>query len=235
MGVDSPLQWGDGQWLMGVMGGYSRSELDLARGTSGTVDSYYAGLYTTWLDRDSGYYFDAVLKANRFANQSDVNLSDGTQTKGNYDTAGVGASAEFGRQFKLGNGYFIEPFGQLSAVVIKGRNYDLDNGMEADGDRTRSLLGKLGSTVGRNFDLGESRTLQPYVKGALVHEFAKNNEVQVNNNVFNNDLSGSRGEIGAGVAIAWGERLQVHADFDYSNGEKIEQPWGANVGLRFSF
>lgn len=234
-GADAPLPLGDGQWLVGVLGGYSKSDLDLDRGTSGKVSSYYLGAYTTWLDQDSGYYFDGVVKFNRFRNEADVSMSDNTESKGDYDNNGVGASAEFGKHIKLGDDYFLEPYAQLSAVVIQGKNYTLDNGMQAEGDRTRSLLGKLGTTAGRNFDLGNGKVAQPYVRAAYVHEFAKNNDVEVNNNVFNNDLSGSRGELGAGIALSMSDRLQLHADFEYSNGDKLEQPWGANVGLRYSW
>lgn len=66
-------------------------------------------------------------------------------------------------------------------------------------------------------------------------EFVDDNQVNVNNNRFDNDLSGSRGELGLGVAVSMTDRLQLHADFDYANGEKIEQPWGANVGLHYSW
>jgi outer membrane autotransporter protein len=235
LGADALVPFGDGQWLVGVMAGYSASDLDLKKGTSGTVDSYYAGAYTTWIDEPSGYYFDGVLKLNRFQNESRVSLSDGQRATGDYHNNGVGASLEFGRHIKLDDGYFIEPFTQWAAVVIQGKHYDLDNGMNAEGDSTRSLLGKLGSTAGRHFDVGEGRVIQPYIRAALVHEFAKSNEVKVNNNVFNNDLSGSRGELGAGVAMSVTDTWQVHADFDYSNGDKIEQPWGANVGVRYSW
>lgn len=233
-GADAPLPVADGRWLAGVMGGYSKSDLDLAQGTSGTVNSYYVGAYTTWID-ESGFYFDGVLKFNRFKNKSSVSLSDGERTKGTYDNSGVGASLEFGRHIKLGNDYFVEPYTQLSGVIIQGKSYDLDNGLSAEGDRTRSLLGKLGATAGRDFNLGDGKVIQPYVRVAYVHEFAKNNEVKVNNVVFNNDLSGSRGELGAGIAMSVSDRLSLHADFDYSNGDKIEQPWGANVGLRYSW
>jgi outer membrane autotransporter protein len=235
LGADAPLPVGDGQWLVGVLAGHSKSDLDLSRGTSGTVNSYYAGIYTTWMDQASGYYFDGVLKFNRFRNDSKVSISDGTRAKGDYDNSGAGGSVEFGRHIKLNDGYFIEPYSQLSAVVIQGKDYELNNNMRAEGDRTRSLLGKVGMTAGRNFEMSDGKVLQPYVRVAGVHEFAKNNEVQVNNNVFNNDLSGSRGELGAGVAVAFSDSLQVHADFDYSNGENIEQPFGANVGLRYSW
>ncbi|WP_278940008.1 autotransporter outer membrane beta-barrel domain-containing protein [Pseudomonas helleri] len=233
-GADAPLPFGDGRWLAGLMGGYSKSDLDLEQGTSGTVNSYYVGAYTTWID-ESGYYFDGVLKFNRFQNQSSVSMSDGERAKGDYDNSSVGASVEVGRHIKLANGYFVEPYTQLSGVVIQGKRYELDNGMAADGDRTRSLLGKLGVTAGRNFEMSNGNVIQPYVRVAYAREFAKNNEVKVNAEVFNNDLSGSRGELGAGVAMSVSDRLSLHADFDYSNGDKIEQPWGANVGIRYSW
>lgn len=231
-GADAPLPVGDGQWLVGVLGGYSKSDLDMSRGTSATIDSYYLGAYTTWLDEQSGYYFDGVLKFNRFQNESDVRLSDGKKTKGDYDSHGVGGSLEFGRHIKLADDYFIEPFTQLSGVIIQGKDYDLDNGLSAEGSRSHSLLAKAGATAGRNFTWGD-KVVQPYIRAAYVHEFANNNEVQVNNNRFTNDLSGSRGELGTGVAMTVTDKVSIHADFDYSNGNKIEQPWGANVGVRY--
>ncbi|WP_413792196.1 MULTISPECIES: autotransporter outer membrane beta-barrel domain-containing protein [unclassified Pseudomonas] len=231
-GADAPLPVGDGQWLVGVLGGYSKSDLDMSRGTSATIDSYYLGAYTTWLDEQSGYYFDGVLKFNRFQNESDVQLSDGKKTKGDYASNAVGTSLEFGRHFKLADDYFVEPFTQLSGVIIQGKDYELDNGLSAEGSRTHSLMAKAGATVGRNFTW-DDKTVQPYLRAAYVHEFANNNDVKVNDNTFNNDLSGSRGELGAGVAMTLTDKVSIHADFDYSNGNKIEQPWGANVGVRY--
>jgi outer membrane autotransporter protein len=234
-GADAPLPWGDGQWLMGLLGGYSQSSLNLSHGTSGTVDSYYVGTYATWLDDASGYYFDGVLKYNHLQNASDVHLSDGKKTEGDYDTNAVGASLEFGRHIKVAGDFFVEPYSQLSGVIIEGQRYELDNGLAAEGERTRSLLAKVGATAGRNFNLGKGKVIQPYIRAAYVREFAKNNEVRVNRNVFNNDLSGSRGEWGAGFAMTVSDKVSLHADADYSNGDKIDQPWGFNVGARYSW
>ncbi|MFJ4053999.1 autotransporter outer membrane beta-barrel domain-containing protein [Pseudomonas sp. NPDC089743] len=235
IGADAPLPVGDGQWLVGVMAGHSSSDLDLIRGSSAEVKSYYLGLYATWLDAQTGYYFDGVVKANRFDNSSKVELSDGKRSKGDFDNLGVGASAEFGRNIGLGQGYFIEPYTQWSVVSIQGKDYHLDNGLQARGDDTRSVLGKAGATLGRTLQLGNGQQVQPYVRFAYAHEFIRSNEVKVNDHRFDNDLSGSRAEMGMGVAISLNERMQLHADFDYSNGEKIEQPWGANVGLHYSW
>ncbi|WLH81575.1 MULTISPECIES: autotransporter outer membrane beta-barrel domain-containing protein [unclassified Pseudomonas] len=231
LGADTPLA--DSQWLVGVMAGHSSSDLNLKRGTSGNVKSYYLGAYATWLDDESGLYFDAVAKVNRFHNESKVGLSDGTSSKGKYNNTGGGLSAEFGRNIKLDDGFFVEPYAQVSTVVIQGANYNLDNGLKAEGERTRSIMAKAGATVGRDIQLDSGSVVQPYLRAAMVHEFANNNKVSVNNNVFNNDLSGSRAEFGAGVAVKLSKNLQLHADLEHSSGGKVEQPWGANVGVRY--
>ncbi|TBN38914.1 autotransporter outer membrane beta-barrel domain-containing protein [Pseudomonas sp. BGI-2] len=233
LGADVLLPFGDGQSLVGVMGGRSQSNLNLNAGTSGSVESYYLGTYVTWLDARTGYYFDGVLKANRFRNDAKVGLSDGARAKGDYDNSGLGGSFEFGKHITFANGNFLEPFTQWSAVVIEGKDYSLSNDLRAEGDRSRSFIGKLGATAGRNIELGQGRVVQPYLRAAWAHEFAKNNEVQVNNNVFNNDLSGSRAELGAGIAVAMTKNLNMHADFEYSSGQYIEQPYGVNLGLRY--
>jgi outer membrane autotransporter protein len=234
-GVDSPLPIGDGQWLGGVLAGYSQSDLDLQQGTTGEVNSVYLGAYATWLDKTDGYYFDGSVKANRLRNQSKVTLSDASRAKGNYATSGLGATAEFGRHFTLEDGWFVEPYTQWSAVVFQGKDYRLDNGMVAERERTHSLLGKLGTTAGRAFAFGKGRQAQPYVRVAYAHEFARNNPVSVNAHRFDNDLSGSRAEFGVGAAVSMNDRLQLHTDFDYSHGDNIEQPWGANIGVRYNW
>jgi outer membrane autotransporter protein len=233
-GADAPVPVSEGQLVVGLLGGHSKSDLDISRGTSGEVDSYYVGAYGTWLS-DEGYYLDAVLKLNKFHNESKVAMSDASKAKGDYKNTGVGGSVEFGKHIKLADDYFVEPFAQMAAVVVQGDSYTLDNGLEANNNRTQSVLGKVGSSVGRNITLKDGSVLQPYFKAAVAHEFARSNKVEVNNTRFNNDLFGSRAEIGAGVSVSLSTRLQVHADFDYMKGDHVEQPWGANVGLRLAF
>ncbi|MGH8418660.1 MAG: autotransporter outer membrane beta-barrel domain-containing protein [Pseudomonas sp.] len=233
-GADAPVPVSDGQLLVGLMGGYSKSDLDMGRGTSGEVDSYYIGAYGTWLSED-GYYLDGVVKVNQFHNASKVAMSDGEKAKGDYSNMAVGGSVEFGKHIKLPDDYFVAPFAQLSSVWIGGDSYTLDNGLQAKTSQTQSILGKVGATLGRQFTLADGGVVQPYVRVAGAHEFSRSNDVRVNDQRFDNDLFGSRAELGAGVSVSLSERLQVHADFDYMKGKHVEQPWGANVGLRLAF
>ncbi|MEE4663565.1 autotransporter outer membrane beta-barrel domain-containing protein [Pseudomonas alliivorans] len=234
LGADAPVEVSNGQLLFGVLGGYSKSGLDLSHGTSGKIDSYYAGAYGTWL-ADDGYYLDGVLKLNRFRNKAKVAMSDASQAKGDYSNTAVGGWVEFGRHIKLADDYFLEPFAQLSSVVVEGKDYRMDNGLKAKNDRTHSLLGKVGTSAGRSIALNDGGVLQPYVRVALAQEFSRSNDVSVNDAKFDNSLFGSRAELGAGVSVSLSERLQVHADFDYMKGRHVEQPWGANVGVRLAF
>ena len=235
IGVDAPVEAGDGQWIIGGMVGHSNSNLDLNRGSSATINSYYVGGYATWLDAESGFYFDGVLKFNRLHNESNVAMSDGKKAKGNYTQNAVGASAEVGRHIKLADDYFVEPYGKLDAVITQAQSYTLDNGLDAKGDRSSTVIGELGTTVGRTIQLESGSVLQPYLKAAIAHEFDQSNQVSVNNNAFNNDLSGSRFKVGAGVAMSVSQNLKLHADLEHSTGKNIKQPYGVNVGLRYDF
>ena len=229
LGVDAPLALTDGVLLVGLLGGYSKSDLSQSRGSSGTVDSFYVGTYGTWMN-NNGYYVDGVLKLNQFQNRADVLMSDFSKAKGSYRNYGLGASLEAGRQIQLTEHLFIEPFAQVSAVAVQGKSFSLDSELKADNAATHSLLGKVGMTLEHR-----NQWLSPYIKVALAQEFARDNDVEVNGHRFNNDLYGTRAELGAGLALSLSSNLQLHADFDYMNGQGIEQPWGANVGVRYAF
>lgn len=234
LGVDAALPVSVGQLSVGLMAGYSKNDLAIGAGTSGKVGSYYVGGYGTWLLED-GYYLDAVLKLNRFRNESKVAMSDGARTKGNYESTGMGGSMEFGKHVRFAEGYFVEPYAQFSSVWVKGGSYALDNGMQARNNHSQSVLAKVGASAGRSITLKDGAVLRPYLRVAAAQEFARDNEVKVNKTRFDNDLFGSRAEVGAGVSVSLSERLQLHADFDYMKGKQVEQPWGANVGLKLAF
>lgn len=233
MGADTRL--GDSPWTVGMLAGYSKSDLDLNGGTSAEVNSYYFGPYFGWLNRDTGYYVDGALKFNHFRNESKVRMSDGKRAEGDYSNSAVSAIVEGGRNFDLGDGWFAKPSAQVSAAVIQGKNYHLDNDMEAEGDRTHSLRTKLGVMAGRSIDQGNTQ-LRPYGRAAVVHEFASNdNNVRVNGNSINTNLAGTGFEAGVGLTASWSENLRFDVGVDYAKGKNIEQPVAVTFGVNYQF
>lgn len=232
MGADTRL--GDSPWTVGMLAGYSKSDLDLSGGTSATVNSYYFGPYFGWLNPDNGYYVDGALKFNHFRNESNVRMSDGKRAEGDYSNSAVSAIVEGGRNFDLGDGWFAKPSAQVSAAVIQGKDYRLDNDMEAEGDRTYSLQTKLGIMAGRSLNLGGTQ-VRPYGRVALVHEFASNDNVQVNGNRINNDLRGSGLEVGAGVTVLLSDKLRLDLGVDYAKGKNSEMPVAAKFGVSYQW
>ena len=234
MGADTPVEIAGEQVLLGAFVGYSKSDLDLHRGSSGEIGSTSVGVYGTWLG-DSGYYLDTVAKLNHFRNEAKVALSDGTRTEGDYNNWGASASAEFGKHIDIKDGYYAELFTQWQAASIQGKDFTLDNGLRADADTTHSLLGKAGATLGRSMTMANGSIVQPHIRAAVVHEFAQSNEVRVNDNKFNNDLSGTRFEVGAGASWTLNDRWQLHAELDTSKGDGVTKDFGLNMGAHYKF
>lgn len=233
LGADTRL--GDSPWKVGMLAGYSKSDVDLNGGTSAEVNSYYFGPYFGWLNRDTGYYVDGALKFNHFRNESKVRMSDGKRAEGDYSNSAVSAIVEGGRNIDLGDGWFAQPSAQVSAAVIQGKNYRLDNDMEAEGDRTHSLRSKLGVMAGRSIDLGNTQ-MRPYGRVAVVHEFASNdNNVRVNGNTINTNLAGTGFEAGVGLTASWSENLRFDVGVDYAKGKNIEQPVAVTFGVNYQF
>jgi outer membrane autotransporter protein len=233
LGADTRL--GDSPWTVGMLAGYSKSDLNLNGGTSATVDSYYFGPYFGWRNQDNGYFVDGALKFNHFRNESKVGMSDGKRAEGDYNNSAVSAMVEGGRQIDLGDGWFAKPSVQVSAAIIQGESYYLDNGMSAEGDDTHSLRTKLGVMAGRSINLGDTQ-VRPYGRVAVVHEFASNdNNVRVNGNSINNNLSGSGFEVGAGVMVSVSERLHLGVGVDYAKGKNVEQPVAATFSANYQF
>ncbi|MCG7508987.1 autotransporter outer membrane beta-barrel domain-containing protein [Mesorhizobium retamae] len=234
VGADREVSLGGINLLVGVLAGYSNSRIELDGGSQGDVDSYYGGLYATW-QNNAGWYVDGVFKVNRFNDSAHIVMSDGAGAKGSYSATGVGAQIEVGRHIGLRNDWYVEPFVQLAGVRVGSAGYWLDNGMHVANGAMGSLVGRLGATVGFNHAMANGGTLQPYLRLAVAQEFAEGNTLQVNDTVFDNDLKGTRGEVGVGFAAQLSPNFQLHGDFDYANGDKIEQNWGLNLGAKYSF
>ncbi|VVE80052.1 autotransporter outer membrane beta-barrel domain-containing protein [Pandoraea sputorum] len=225
--------WG-GTWLVGGLLGTSHSKLSFDGGSTGGVNSYTAGLYGTWLG-SSGYYFETVVRYNHFQNDANVIMSDGEGAHGSFGENSVGATFEFGRHMKFNDDWFVEPYAHLALLRVGGDDFTLTNGMQSNTAHTGSVQLRVGAAFGKTLSLAGGGQIQPYLKLALVQEFIKSNQVVVNGIGFNNDLSGTRFEFGAGVVGQVRRNLQIYSEVESSVGRNINQPWGVQLGVRYTF
>ncbi|NVZ20351.1 autotransporter outer membrane beta-barrel domain-containing protein [Pseudomonas costantinii] len=232
LGFDNTL---NEEWTVGVLGGYSNSKLGLSRGSSGMVNSFYAGIYGIWQD-DSGVYVDVGTKYNRLNGQSQVNMSDGQRAKGKYTQDAVSGWVEVGRKMPLNDeGAFIEPFAKLDTAVIGGSNYTMDNGLKAKSDRSLSAIGKVGVTLGNDIQLDSGAKIQPFVRVAAARDFSPDSNVYINDQKFKNNLSGAGIEGTVGMAVALSSTFSMHAELSHGKGKAYDTPYSGTVGVQWAF
>ncbi|RBL86645.1 hypothetical protein DDE05_08940 [Streptomyces cavourensis] len=82
--------------------------------------------------------------------------------------------------------------------------------MDGKGDGVDSLQAALGTQVGRAFHSANGDAVESYVRVAVVHEFVKSNDININDHSFNANLSGSRVELGLGTTLQIGKHLSAH-------------------------
>ncbi|AJC23522.2 hypothetical protein RO07_21020 [Pandoraea pulmonicola] len=234
-GADLSLgQFFGGTWLAGVLLGTSHSNLTFDGGSKGGVDSYTAGLYSTWLG-GSGYYLDGTLRFNRFQNDADARMNDGAPAHGGFQNNGIGLTLEFGRHIEFGNSWFVEPYIQGSMLRTGGADFTLDNALSTRSQHTGSVQARVGAALGKTLEMSNGVVLQPYVKAAVAQEFIKNSQIQVNGVPFQSDMSGARFEFGAGMSGYAKRNLQFYGEVETSTGRHVNQPWGVQFGTRYTF
>lgn len=233
-GGDKVFELDGSRLAVGAFFSYTDNSIKHARGGNSSIDSTGGGLYATWFDND-GYYVDGVIKFNRFSNELRTWMSDGTAVKGDYSQNGFGGSLEAGKTFSLNENTWAQPYVRTTAFRADSKDISLNNGMKASIGATKSLQAETGVNLGMNLDIA-GKTVKPYIKAAVNHEFSDNNKVQINNRYdFTNDISGTTGKYGVGVSAQLTPNSGVWAEANYQKGENIESPVTGSVGFRINF
>ncbi|ELI8168127.1 TPA: autotransporter outer membrane beta-barrel domain-containing protein [Yersinia enterocolitica] len=235
IGTDKVFGLSSGLLVLGGFTSYSNNSLKHARGGHSKVDSYSLGAYGSYFD-NSGYYIDTVLKANRFNNSLNANMTNGGSAQSDYNQHAAGGSLEIGYHYKLSDNWFVEPYARASYYTAQAKDIALNNGMKASIDDNRSAKSELGTHVGTKFDLKNGAIIRPYAKVAIEQEFMTSNTVTINQeNDFNNDFSGNTAKYGLGMDVSLTKQTSVYAEANYRKGTHIESPVMANIGFRINF
>jgi len=253
LGVDHVVsQSPNDMWIVG--GNIKYVETDQKTKTSvqgqGDLNTYGASLYATYTD-EAGQYADFVLGIDRFDEDLKTRMLDGTLTKGNFKSTGLGASVEVGQRFAsqhtnlngnpVQDQWFIEPQAQLSYYWLNGKSYHLDNGMRVTQKDMDSLVGRLGVVLGKKWfystanDMTDNRFFQLYVTGGLKHEFLGDQRIRVNDVRFSHTLDGTRWYYGMGLDWNLTRDLNGFMQLEREKGDQYEKDYQMSVGVKWSF
>ncbi|MDR1144792.1 MAG: autotransporter outer membrane beta-barrel domain-containing protein [Verrucomicrobiales bacterium] len=223
----------DSDLYLGVYAGYGRSDLDYRTpGTDGESNTYYGGLYATWL-HSSGFYLDATVKA--ASTDNDLKAPYGsTQLTASYSDVSIGGSIEIGNKFIFQDGWFVEPQFQVNYLHLLAEDYSAGP-MTISAQDLDALQFRLGSLFGRTIKLTNSGILQPYLKISGVETISSGGVIRNGYQSVRANTDGARAELGGGIIWQLDADNQLHLDYEASFGDKYDKPWGLTVGYRHQF
>lgn len=205
-------------------------------GDSGSshVDSTSGGLYWTFRGRGGGYV-DAVVQATRYRSEAFVS---GQALRIESDGKGYAASLEAGAPLPLRGGWQVEP--QVQVVYQQLRMDDTrDNLAMVDHRTTRSLNGRAGSRILRNWISPAGQARSTWLRLHAWHDFGRQSASQVSSigaagadaMPVRADLGGTRGQLQLALAGELDRNFSAFFSSDYDFA--LDGHGGDGLGWRF--
>lgn len=206
---------------------------------SGKIYGRTAGVYSTWLNRESRAYYDLVANIARY--KGSYGLTNYAGKRVESDEARLNAymlSAETGRRMEKQDGgktYWWQPEAQLSYWFTRGYGFSLSNGLSAETDNFRSLMGRFGFRAG--VDGLDGGRLNIYGKLMYKREFIGTIRHRFNGSAVEEfKHRGGWLEYGLGVVRRNAENgRQLYFEAQRSSMHTMRQNWQVNMGVRSMF
>jgi outer membrane autotransporter protein len=212
--------------IAGLLVAYVRSDLDLEHMPDRVVyEGGSIGGYLTYLN--GGFHADLLVKADLLT----VTYRQHALS-GEFDARSIGGSFELGYEFDIGNGFYLNPLGQLAYVASEIDDGSLGESVPisfADGDSLRS---RAGLRAGYRAALAYA-TIEPYLDAHFLHEFAGGNRGAVFGYLGARNELDSWGTVGGGIQVN-AARFTAFATLQSFVGGEIDG-FAGQGGLRWSF
>lgn len=205
----------------------------------GKIYGRVAGVYSTWLNRESRAYYDLVANIARYKGSYGLTNYSGVHVESNEARLNAYMlSAETGRRMEKqddGKTYWWQPEAQLSYWFTRGYGFSLSNGLSAETDNFRSLLGRFGFRAG--VDGLDGGRLNIYGKLMYKREFIGTIRHRFNGSAVEEfKHRGGWLEYGLGVVHRNAENgRQLYFEAQRSSMHKMRQNWQVNMGVRRMF
>ena len=216
-------------WTVGAALTYTDGESSFDKGTGENTHKGMA-VYGSYLGED-GSFVDIIAKYARLEHEFDV---AGGAGKGEYDTNGYSISAEYGKRFDQGNGFWIEPQVELTYGKVASASYVTNEDVHVDQGGMESLVGRVGFSLGKDIKQGNV-----YVRASYLYDFDGETDVNYSykgvNSSFEQDLGGGWFEVGVGTNYNLSDATYLYLDVEKTYGGDVATPWQWNAGVRYSF
>lgn len=205
----------------------------------GKIYGRTAGVYSTWLNRESRAYYDLVANIARYKGSYGLTNYAGKRVESNEARLNAYMlSAEAGRRMEKQDGgktYWWQPEAQLSYWFTRGYGFSLSNGLSAETDNFRSLLGRFGFRAG--VDGLDGGRLNIYGKLMYKREFIGTIRHRFNGSAVEEfKHRGGWLEYGLGVVRRnAGNGRQLYFEAQRSSMHTMRQNWQVNMGVRSMF
>lgn len=228
IGYDEKLST-DPNWTVGMF--LTRTEGKSTFRTGSAENNHTGvGVYGSYL-KDDGSFIDLVAKYARI--DSDFNASGGVGS-GDYNTNGYSISAEYGKRFEQGNGFWIEPQVELTYGTVGAVDYTTGNGAKVRQEGMDSLVGRVGFSIGKDIKAGNI-----YARASYLYDFDGETEVTMSHSgisdVYEQDLGGGWFEVGLGANINLSDATHLYFDVEKTYGGDVATPWQWSAGMRWTF
>lgn len=228
IGYDEKLST-DPNWTVGMF--LTRTEGNSTFRTGSAENNHTGvGVYGSYL-KDDGSFIDLVAKYARI--DSDFNANGGVGS-GDYNTNGYSISAEYGKRFEQGNGFWIEPQVELTYGTVGAVDYTTDNGAKVRQEGMDSLVGRVGFSIGKDIKAGNI-----YARASYLYDFDGETEVTMSHSgisdVYEQDLGGGWFEVGLGANINLSDATHLYFDVEKTYGGDVATPWQWSAGMRWTF
>lgn len=228
IGYDEKLST-DPNWTVGMF--LTRTEGNSTFRTGSAENNHTGvGVYGSYL-KDDGSFIDLVAKYARI--DSDFNASGGVGS-GDYNTNGYSVSAEYGKRFEQGNGFWIEPQVELTYGTVGAVDYTTGNGAKVRQEGMDSLVGRVGFSLGKDIKAGNI-----YARASYLYDFDGETEVTMSHSgisdVYEQDLGGGWFEVGLGANINLSDATHLYFDVEKTYGGDVATPWQWSAGMRWTF
>ena len=206
---------------------------------SGKIYGRTAGVYSTWLNRESRAYYDLVANIARYKGSYGLTNYSGVRVESNEARLNAYMlSAETGRRMEKQDGgktYWWQPEAQLSYWFTRGYGFSLSNGLSAETDNFRSLMGRFGFRAG--VDGLDGGRLNIYGKLMYKREFIGTIRHRFNGSAVEEfKHRGGWLEYGLGVVRRNAENgTQLYFEAQRSSMHTMRQNWQVNMGVRSMF